>query len=67
VSHLLHNAATVAQIADATGWARHTARGFFAGPKKKGHTVEVERVRQVSPNTKGARGSYTIYRIAAAG
>ncbi|MCZ8149821.1 MAG: DUF3489 domain-containing protein [Roseomonas sp.] len=57
--------ATVAQIADATGWAQHTVRGFFAGLKKKGHAVEVlERVRQVGPNKEGARGSFTIYRIA---
>jgi hypothetical protein len=57
--------ATVAQVADAMGWATHTVRGFFAGLKKKGHTVEVlERVRQVGPNKEGARGSYTVYRIA---
>ncbi|WP_240756786.1 DUF3489 domain-containing protein [Roseicella aquatilis] len=56
--------ATVAQIAEATGWAQHTVRGFFAGLKKKGHAVEVmERVRQVGPNKEGARGSFTIYRI----
>ena len=49
--------ATVAQIAEATGWAQHTVRGFFAGLKKKGHAVEViERVRQVGPNKEGARG-----------
>lgn len=57
--------ATVAQVADAMGWATHTVRGFFAGLKKKGHTVEVlERVRQVGPNKTGAKGSYTIYRSA---
>jgi hypothetical protein len=57
--------ATVTQIAEATGWAQHTVRGFFAGLKKKGHAVEVlERVRQVGPNKEGARGSFTIYRIA---
>jgi hypothetical protein len=56
---------TVAQIASATGWAQHTVRGFFAGLKKKGITVEVlERVRQVGSNNEGARGSYSIYRIA---
>jgi hypothetical protein len=49
--------ATVAQIAEETGWALHTVRGFFAGLKKKGHAVEVmERVRQVGPNKEGARG-----------
>jgi hypothetical protein len=57
--------ATVAQIADATGWAQHTVRGFFAGLKKKGHAVEVrERIRQVGPNKTGAKGSYTIYALA---
>ncbi len=56
--------ATVAQIAEATGWAQHTVRGFFAGLKKKGHAVEVmERVRQVGPNKEGARGSFTVYRV----
>jgi predicted transcriptional regulator len=34
--------ATVAQIAEATGWAQHTVRGFFAGLKKRqGITVEI--------------------------
>ena len=58
--------ATVAQIAEATGWAQHTVRGFFAGLKKRqGIEVQVlERVRQVGPNKEGARGSYTIYKIA---
>ena len=56
--------ATVAQIAEATGWAQHTVRGFFAGLKKKGHAVEVrERIRQVGPNKTGARGSYTVYAL----
>ncbi|MCB4825229.1 DUF3489 domain-containing protein [Roseicella aerolata] len=58
--------ATVAQIAEATGWAPHTVRGFFAGLKKRqGIAFEVlERVRQVGPNKEGARGSYTVYKIA---
>ena len=57
--------ATVAQIADATGWAQHTVRGFFAGLKKKGHSIEVrERIRQVGPNKTGAKGSFTIYALA---
>jgi DNA-binding MarR family transcriptional regulator len=56
--------ATVQQISEATGWAQHTVRGFFAGLKKKGIAVEVlERVRQVGPNRYGAKGSYTIYGI----
>jgi hypothetical protein len=59
--------ATVAQIAEATGWAQHTVRGFFAGLKKKGHAVEVrERIRQVGPNKTGAKGSFTIYALASA-
>jgi len=58
--------ATVAQIADATGWAQHTVRGFFAGLKNKGPMVEVmEPARQVGRNKEGASWSYTIYRIAA--
>lgn len=54
---------TVTQVAEATGWAPHTVRGFFAGLKKKGIEVTVlERVRQVGPNKEGARGSYSVYR-----
>jgi predicted transcriptional regulator len=56
----------VAQIAEATGWAQHTVRGFFAGLKKRqGITVETaERIRQVGPNKQGAKGAYTVYRVA---
>ncbi len=58
--------ATVAQIAEATGWASHTVRGFLAGLKKKGFQVTaLERVRMVGPNKEGARGSFTIYHLAA--
>ena len=41
--------ATVAQIAETTGWQAHTVRGFFAGLKKRqGIAVDAaERVRQV--------------------
>jgi hypothetical protein len=58
--------ATIAQICEATGWQQQTVRGFFAGLKKRqGIAVEVlERVRQVGPNKEGARGSFTIYRVA---
>jgi biotin operon repressor len=53
------------QIAEATGWNSNTVRGFLAGLKKKGFTIEaLERVRMVGPNKEGAKGSYTIYRIA---
>jgi hypothetical protein len=59
---------TVAQIAKATSWANHTVHGFFASLKKRGLAVTVlERVRQVGPNKQGAKGSYSIYRIAEAG
>jgi hypothetical protein len=59
--------ATIAQVIEATGWQSHTVRGFLAGLKRKGMTVDVlERVRQVGPDTQGSRGSYSIYRIAAA-
>ena len=59
--------ATVAQVVDATGWARHTVHGFFAGLKKQGIQVQVlERVRQVGAG-QGAKGSYTVYRAAEAG
>ena len=58
--------ATIAQVVAVTGWAQHTVRGFLAGLKKKGHAVEVlERVRQVGPGAQGAKGSYSIYHIAA--
>ena len=58
--------ATVEEIAEAMGWARHTVRGAMAGALKKklGLTITTERVRCVGPSHQGARGSYTIYRIA---
>lgn len=57
--------ATVAQIAEATGWNSNTVRGFLAGLKKKGHTIEVKsRERMVGPNKTGAKGSFTIYALA---
>lgn len=58
--------ATIAQICEATGWQQHTVRGFFAGLKKRqGIEVKVlERIRLVGPNKEGAKGSYSIYRIA---
>ncbi|SDE56098.1 Protein of unknown function [Belnapia rosea] len=58
--------ATVGQIAEATGWQAHTVRGFFAGLKRRnGIAVEAaERVRQVGLGKEGAKGSYTVYRLA---
>jgi hypothetical protein len=64
---LLHRAegATIAQVMESTGWAQHTVRGFLGGLKKRGHRVEVlERVRQAGPGAQGAKGSYSVYRIA---
>jgi hypothetical protein len=60
--------ATITQIMEVTAWQSHTVRGFLAGLKKKGIRVDVlDRVRQVGPNKEGAKGSYSIYRIADAG
>jgi hypothetical protein len=58
--------ATIAQICEATGWRPHTVRGFFAGLKKRQviSVIAAERIRQVGPNKEGAKGSYSIYRIA---
>ena len=51
------------QIAEATGWASQTVRGFLAGLKKKGIKVEtLEKVRMVGPGKGGAKGSFSIYR-----
>jgi hypothetical protein len=72
--------ATIAQIVEATQWQSHTVRGFLAGLKRKGITVEVlERVRhrvpsrqaamgaRVGPNREGAKGSFSVYRLATDG
>ena len=57
--------ATVAQIAEATGWQAHTVRGFFASLKKRNIEVSVlERVRLVGPDKQGTKGFYTVYRVA---
>ena len=58
--------ATIAQVMEATGWASHTVRGFFAGLKKEGIDVQAkERVKQTEPGMQGAKGSYTIYHVPA--
>ncbi|MFT8247386.1 DUF3489 domain-containing protein [Roseomonas sp. BN140053] len=60
--------ATVTQLIEVTGWAPHTVRGFLAGLKRRGTPVEVlERVRQVGSGRAGAKGSYSVYRVAEAG
>ena len=48
--------ATIAEIAEATGWQHHTVRGAFAGALKKklGLTIESEKVE----------GRGRVYRIA---
>jgi hypothetical protein len=56
--------ASVVQVIEATGWQPHTVRGFFAGLKNRGLDLQVlERIRQVSPDKQGAKGSYSVYRI----
>ena len=57
--------ATVEQIADITGWQKHTIRGAISGALKKklGMIVETTRTREVGPNRSGAKGSSTVYRI----
>ena len=57
--------ATVEQIAEATGWQKHTIRGAISGALKKklGLTIEATRTREVGPNKTGAKGSSTVYRI----
>ena len=57
--------ATVEQIAEVTGWQKHTIRGAISGALKKklGLTVETTRTREVGPNKTGAKGSSTVYRI----
>jgi hypothetical protein len=57
--------ATVEQIAEVTGWQKHTIRGAISGALKKklGLTIETTRTREVGPNKSGAKGSTTVYRI----
>jgi hypothetical protein len=57
--------ATVEQIAEVTGWQKHTIRGAISGALKKklGLKVEATRAREVGPNETGAKSSSTVYRI----
>ena len=57
--------ATVEQIAEATGWQKHTIRGAISGALKKKLKLNVEatRIREVGPEKTGAKGSSTVYRI----
>jgi hypothetical protein len=57
--------ATVEQIAEVTGWQKHTIRGAISGALKKklGLLVEATRTREVGPNTTRAKSSTTVYRI----
>jgi len=48
--------ATVEQIAEVTGWQKHTIRGAISGALKKKLGLTVEAAR-------GAKGSSTVYRI----
>jgi hypothetical protein len=58
----------VTQIAEASGWASHTVRGFLTGLKKKGFEVRaLERVRIVGPGKERSTNSYTVYTIAVRG
>ena len=58
--------ATLEQIAEATGWKLHSARGFLAGTVKKklGLELTTNRHRIVGPNQVGSPGSYTTYFLA---
>jgi hypothetical protein len=55
----------VAEIAEAPGRAPHMVWRCFAGLEKKGAEVSVQGVvRQVGPNKEGAKGNFTIHRVA---
>lgn len=52
------------QIAEATGWAPHTVRGFLAGLAKGGIAVSVlKRVHHLGSDNTSAKRNYTVYRI----
>jgi Protein of unknown function (DUF3489) len=54
--------ATLEQVAEATGWQKHTIRGAISGALKKKLGLTVEVTREVGPNKGGAK-SATVYRI----
>ncbi|NGZ07447.1 MAG: DUF3489 domain-containing protein [Magnetococcales bacterium] len=53
--------ATLAQIAEATGWRSHTIRAFVSTTKKKGLEITANQVKTVRPNQQGSPGSTTTY------
>ncbi|MBF0629279.1 MAG: DUF3489 domain-containing protein [Magnetococcales bacterium] len=55
--------ATLAQIAEATGWQNHTIRAFISTSKKKGLEIASNHLRVVGPNQPGSPGSVTSYCI----
>ncbi|GAB0057931.1 hypothetical protein SIID45300_02265 [Candidatus Magnetaquicoccaceae bacterium FCR-1] len=55
--------ATLAQIAEATGWMSHTIRAFISTTKKKGMEIATNHVQTVGPNKQGTPGSTTTYFI----
>ena len=50
-------------IAEATGWAAHTVRGFLAGLKKSGCSVEVLRRVSGGNSGEGPKRPFSVYRV----
>lgn len=58
--------ATIAQIAFELDCSEGAARAHIAALKRQGTNVQVlERIRCVGPNRTGAKGSYTVFHVAA--
>lgn len=58
--------ATITQIADQLDCSANAARAHMAALKRQGINVQVlERIRCVGPNRSGAKGSFTVYHVAA--
>ncbi|MBF0308584.1 MAG: DUF3489 domain-containing protein [Magnetococcales bacterium] len=54
--------ATLAQIAEATGWNSNTIRGFISTAKKKlGMEITTQRTRTAGPNQQGSPGAFSTY------